>query len=90
MGHRAADQAPLVGRATLLAVLLSIIGTIQLFNEPTVRGSINPCMGKGYTPIMMDYNSMSGGLSPSGGGPASAVSILIAIGAGLLAGISPC
>ena len=80
-------KVPLVRGATLLAVLLSIIGTIQLFNEPTVLATINPWMGKDYTPMMMAYNSMSGGLSPSGGGPASAVSILIAIGAGLLASV---
>ncbi|GAA6526993.1 sugar ABC transporter permease [Intrasporangium sp. DVR] len=78
-------KVPLVGPATMLAVLLSIIGTIQLFNEPTVLAAVNPWMGKAYTPMMMAYNSMTGGVSPSGAGPASAISIVMAVGAGLLA-----
>lgn len=78
-------KVPLVGGATLLAVLFSIIGTIQLFNEPTVMATVNPWMGADYTPMMMAYNTMMGTLSPSGDGPASAVSILMAIIAGALA-----
>lgn len=54
-------KIPLVAGATLLAVLLSIIGTIQLFNEPTVLEAVNPWMGKDYTPMMLAYNSMMGG-----------------------------
>lgn len=80
-------KIPLVRRATLLATLLSIIGTIQLFNEPTVLAAVNPWMGDAYTPMMLAYNSMTGGVSPSGSGPASAVSILMAMGAGLLAAL---
>lgn len=80
-------KVPLVGRATMLAVLLSIIGTIQLFNEPAVLANVNPWMGKAYTPMMMAYNSMTGGVSPSGAGPASAISIVMAAGAGLLAAV---
>lgn len=80
-------KIPLVAPATMLAVLLSIIGTIQLFNEPTVLAAVNPWMGKAYTPMMMAYNSMSGGVSPSGSGPASAISIVMAVGAGLLAAL---
>lgn len=80
-------KIPLVGGATLLAVLLSIIGTIQLFNEPTVLSAVNPWMGKDYTPMMLAYNSMMGGVTPSGAGPASAVSLVMAIVAGVLAAI---
>lgn len=80
-------KIPLVGPAALLAVLLSIIGTVQLFNEPTVLATVNPWMGKDYTPMMLAYNSMTGGVSPSGAGPASAVSIVMAILAGLLAAV---
>lgn len=80
-------KVPMVGQATLLAVLLSIIGTIQLFNEPTVLSAVNPWMGEDYTPMMLAYNSMMGGVSPSGPGPASAVSIVMAIVAGMLAAI---
>lgn len=80
-------KIPMVRNATLLAVLLSIIGTVQLFNEPTVLQAENPWMGSDYTPMMMAYNTMMGGLSPSGAGPASAISVLMAIIAGVLAAV---
>lgn len=78
-------KIPLVRNAALLAVLLSIIGTIQLFNEPAVMRSANTWMGADYTPMMMAYNTMMGTISPSGDGPASAISILMALIAGALA-----
>ena len=78
-------KIPLVRGAALLAVLLSIIGTVQLFNEPVVMESANPWMGKAYTPMMLTYNSMMGAISPSGTGPASAYSLLMAGIAGVLA-----
>lgn len=78
-------KIPMVRGAALLAVLLSIIGTIQLFNEPTVMRSIASWMGADYTPMMMAYNTMMGSISPSGSGPASAISILMALIAGVLA-----
>lgn len=78
-------KVPLVRGAALLAVLLSIIGTIQLFNEPIIMASANPWMGKDYTPMMLTYSSMMGEVSPSGSGPASAYSLLMAIIAGALA-----
>lgn len=78
-------KVPLVSRALLLSVLLSIIGTVQLFNEPTVLAARNPWMGGDYTPMMLAYNTMSGTVSPSGSGPASAVSIVMAVIAGVLA-----
>lgn len=78
-------KVPLVRGAALLAVLLSIIGTVQLFNEPVVMESANPWMGKAFTPMMLTYNSMMGAVSPSGTGPASAFSLLMAVIAGLLA-----
>jgi multiple sugar transport system permease protein len=78
-------KVPMVSSATLLAVLLSIIGTVQLFNEPAVLSTVNPWMGADYTPMMMAYNTMMGSLSPSGDGPASAISILMALIAGVLA-----
>ena len=80
-------KIPMVRSASLLAVLLSIIGTVQLFNEPTVLYSQNQWMGLDYTPMMMAYNSMTGALSPSGSGPASAISVLIALVAGVLAAL---
>ncbi|MDO5494439.1 MAG: sugar ABC transporter permease [bacterium] len=78
-------KIPLVRDAALLAILLSIIGTVQLFNEPTVLESVNDWMGLDYMPMMMAYNSLMGGITPSGNGPASAISIVMALIAGLLA-----
>lgn len=78
-------KVPLVRGAALLAVLLSIIGTIQLFNEPVIMASANSWMGKDYTPMMLTYNTMMGEISPSGAGPASALSLLMAAIAGGMA-----
>ena len=78
-------KVPLVRGAALLAVLLSIIGTIQLFNEPVILQAANSWMGKDYTPMMLTYNTMMGEISPSGSGPASAYSLLMALIAGVLA-----
>lgn len=78
-------KVPLVRNAALLAVLLSIIGTIQLFNEPVVMESQNAWMGLDYTPMMLTYNSLMGTVSPSGSGMASAYSLLMAVIAGGLA-----
>jgi len=75
----------LIRGAALLAVLLSIIGTIQLFNEPAVMRTIASWMGHDYTPMMMAYNTMMGAITPSGAGPPSAISILMALVAGVLA-----
>ena len=80
-------KIPLVRGAALLAVLLSIIGTIQLFNEPTVMKTMNPWMGDAYTPMMMAYNSLLWQVTPSGSGPANAISLLMAVIAGALAAI---
>lgn len=78
-------KLPMLNGALLLSVLFSIIGTVQLFNEPTVLETVNPWMGKDYTPMMMAYNTMMGTVSPSGDGPASAVSLVMAAIAGSLA-----
>ena len=47
----------------------------------------NPWMGNDYTPMMMAYNTMMGSITPSGDGPASAVSIVMALIAGTLAAV---
>lgn len=78
-------KVPMVSGAALLAVLLSIIGTIQLFNEPVVLETANTWMGLDYTPMMLTYNSLMGTVSPSGQGIASAYSLLMAVIAGALA-----
>lgn len=80
-------KVPLLSGALMLSVLTSIIGTIQLFNEPAVMETTNTWMGKGYTPMMMAYNTMMGSLTPSGDGPASAITMLMAVFAGVLAAV---
>lgn len=80
-------KVPMVSSAALLAILLSIIGTIQLFNEPTVMATVNPWMGKDYTPMLMAYNTMMGSITPAGDGPAAAISIVMAIIAGSMAAV---
>lgn len=78
-------KVPMVRGAVLLSVLLSIVGTIQLFNEPAVLSTVNRWMGADYTPMMMAYNTMIGQITPSGDGPAAATSIVMAVIAGVLA-----
>lgn len=82
-----AIKVPMVAPAALLAILLSIIGTVQLFNEPTVLATVNPWMGNDFTPMMLAYNAMTGQATPSGAGAASAVSIVMAVFAGALAAV---
>ncbi|RRD47471.1 carbohydrate ABC transporter permease [Tessaracoccus sp. OH4464_COT-324] len=76
-------KIPMVRGAALLAVLLSIIGTIQLFNEPTVLRTQAPWMTAEYTPMTMTFDVLY--RLDGGAGPASAVSILMALIAGVLA-----
>ncbi|MDO5746125.1 MAG: ABC transporter permease subunit [Actinomycetaceae bacterium] len=52
------------------------------FNEPTIMASQKLWMGKDYAPMMMAYNTMMGALTPAGDGPASAISIVMALIAG--------
>lgn len=78
-------KIPMVRGAALLSVLLSIVGTIQLFNEPQIMATSQSWMGASFTPMMMAYNTMMGEISPSGDGPASAISIVMALIAGVLA-----
>lgn len=80
-------KLPILGPAALLTVLLSIVGTIQLFTEPTLLQSQHHWMGFDYTPMMMAFNSLMGVITPSGRGPASAISVVMALLAGVLAAI---
>ena len=80
-------KIPMVRGAVLLTVLLSIVGTIQLFSEPAVMATVNPWMRLDYTPMQMAYNTMFGGITPGGDGPASAGSIMMALVAGTLAAV---
>lgn len=78
-------KIPMLSSAALLTVLLSIIGTIQLFNEPTIMTLSNPWMGSDYTPMRMAYNTMM--TSPGDPHMASAISLVMALIAGGLAAI---
>ena len=78
-------KLPNVRSAALLAMLLSIVGTIQLFNEPQIMQTADPGISKSFTPMMMAMNTSQGTLTPSGDGPASAVAIMMALIAGVLA-----
>ena len=66
-------------------MLLSIVGTIQLFNEPQIMSTADPGISKSYTPMMMAMNTSQGTITPSGDGPASAIAIVMALIAGVLA-----
>ena len=78
-------KLPNVRSAALLAMLLSIVGTIQLFNEPQIMSTADAGISKSYTPMMMAMGTSQGSLTPSGDGPASAIAIVMAVIAGILA-----
>ena len=78
-------KLPNVRSAALLSMLLSIVGTIQLFNEPQIMSTADPGISKSYTPMMMAMNTSQGTITPSGDGPASAIAIVMALIAGVLA-----
>lgn len=74
-------KVPLVRNALLLTVLLSIIGTIQLFSEPFVLRKVAN-VSADYTPMMMAYNAAFGN---NDFGAAGAISVVLAVIAGVLA-----
>lgn len=78
-------KLPNVRSAALLAMLLSIVGTIQLFNEPQIMSTADAGISKSYTPMMMAMSTSQGTLTPGGDGPASAIAIVMAFIAGILA-----
>ena len=59
-------KLPNVRGAALLAMLLSIVGTIQLFNEPQIMSTADPGISKSYTPMMMAMSTSQGSITPSG------------------------
>ncbi|AZA12590.1 carbohydrate ABC transporter permease [Corynebacterium choanae] len=80
-------KIPMLSSAVLLTVLLSIIGTIQLFNEPAMFQKV-AALPSDYMPMLMALaiknNQVTVG-GVSGAGPAAAVSLVMAIIAGVLA-----
>ncbi|MFF2267364.1 carbohydrate ABC transporter permease [Cellulosimicrobium cellulans] len=72
-------KIPSVAGAIGLAVLMSIIGTVQLFNEPTILRTISNNIDSQYTPMMMGYNAVS-----SDPGFSSAIALSMALVTGVL------
>lgn len=80
-------KVPMLSSAVLLTVLLSIIGTIQLFNEPAMFQKKASLAGD-YMPMLMalavnDHRVSLNGVT--GAGPAAALSLVMAVIAGVLA-----
>ncbi|MGW4912754.1 carbohydrate ABC transporter permease [Streptomyces sp. NPDC004270] len=53
-------KLPNVLPAVVMTCLFTIIGTLQLFNEPIVLADISNAIGTSYTPNMMAYNAAYG------------------------------
>ena len=53
-------KVPLVAPALVLTGIFSIIGTLQLFNEPTVLSAISNNVSSAYTPNLYAYNTAFG------------------------------
>lgn len=77
-------QLPLIRPALLLAIVFSIIGTLQLFAEPQVLQSVSTAIGNEYTPNLAAYNSA---FNYNDYGVAAAQSVLIALAAFVLSGL---
>ncbi len=75
-------KLPLIRGSLGLTVLISIIGTIQLFSEPTILGTVTTAVNADYVPMMMAYNVTFGANNIELG---SAISVVITLVAGVLA-----
>jgi multiple sugar transport system permease protein len=74
-------KVPQVRNALVLTGVLSIIGTLQLFTEPTILESISTAVNSTFTPTMYSFNAA---FTSDNAGIASAASIIIAAMAGFL------
>ena len=72
-------KVPSVAGAIGLSVLMSIIGTVQLFNEPTIMRTVSANIDSQFTPMMMGYNAVS-----SDPGFSSAIALSMALMTGVL------
>ena len=68
-------KVPIVLPSILLATVFSIIGTLQLYSEPSVLAQVAPSVSTTYTPNMMTYAIASGGNHQQ----AAAMSVVIAV-----------
>lgn len=49
-------KVPLIRPAIVMTAVFSIIGTIQLYNEPAILRNATPNVDRGFSPIMAVYN----------------------------------
>jgi multiple sugar transport system permease protein len=68
-------KIPIVVPALILTTVFSIIGTLQLYNEPSVLAQIAPSISSTFTPNMLAYSIASGNNYQQ----AAAMSVVIAI-----------
>jgi multiple sugar transport system permease protein len=52
-------KIPLITPSIIMTGVLSVIGTFQLFNEPTVLKTLSKAVGLDFTPNMLVYNTAS-------------------------------
>lgn len=69
-------KLPMIAPAILLTTLSSIIGTLQLFNEPQVLQSITPNISSDWTPNMAIYAASTLGKNPN---LASAMAVVLGL-----------
>jgi multiple sugar transport system permease protein len=74
-------KVPAVRNALVLTGVLSIIGTLQLFTEPTILSGITPTVDGQFTPTMFAFNAA---FQDGNTGLASAASLILAVLAGVL------
>lgn len=69
-------KLPMIAPATLLTVLSSIIGTLQLFNEPQVLQTVTANIASDWTPNMAIYAASTLGKNPN---LASAMAVILGV-----------
>ncbi|GAA1997904.1 sugar ABC transporter permease [Microbacterium pumilum] len=69
-------KLPMIGPAILLTTLSSVIGTLQLFNEPQVLQSITSNISSDFTPNMAIYATSTLGKDPN---LASAMAVILGV-----------
>ncbi|MGI5486326.1 carbohydrate ABC transporter permease [Microtetraspora malaysiensis] len=74
-------KIPMVRPSLILTGVFSIIGTLQLFNEPTVLSGVTTTVSKSYTPLMW---SLQVALDNNDYALGSAIAIVLALLAGAL------
>lgn len=75
-------KVPMIRGAVVLTVLFSIIGTVQMFNEPVILRTVTTSIGSEFVPMMMAYNATFGASNIELG---SAISVVVAVIAGIAA-----